>query len=86
MFYAVERGEVQIGSVKPLADIPFVVEVWARKDTEHEQDGKRNDLDFVLLINRTPAIDDISVFRGGDKMVMRGAVGTKLAGVADEQA
>src|SRR5262249_26203586 len=30
-YYAVERGTIKIGSVHPLAEIPFVVEAWASK-------------------------------------------------------
>jgi hypothetical protein len=72
-FYAVERGEIEIGSVEPLAEVPFVIEVWARKETGHEQDGKRDDVDALLLINRTPPISELSVSRYDDKMTLRGA-------------
>jgi hypothetical protein len=65
VYYAVERGEADLGSAEPLAKIPFVVEAWARK-IKDRADGKNN-LRAVLFINRTPSVDQISVYRDGDK-------------------
>ena len=65
VYYAVERGTVALGSTEPLAQIPFVVEAWARK-IKDRADGKNN-LRAVLFINRTPSVDQVSVYRDGDK-------------------
>jgi hypothetical protein len=72
MFFAVERGEVTIGTVEPLAEIPCVIEAWARKDTDH--DGHDGDIDVrSLLINRTPSVDEVSTWRIGKRAAIRGA-------------
>jgi hypothetical protein len=54
-FYAVEYGTVKLGTVKPLAGIPFVIEVWAEKTA-----STSNSLSAVLMINRTPAVDTVA--------------------------
>jgi hypothetical protein len=59
MFYAAEHGTVELGSVEPLAKIPFVVEAWARKEQAGE--NRKDDLDAILVINRTPAVDELAV-------------------------
>jgi hypothetical protein len=61
-FYAVEHATVEFGTVKPLAKIPFVIEVWAEKTAL-----TNNSLSAVLMINRTPAVDKLTVWRDGDK-------------------
>jgi hypothetical protein len=68
MFYAAERGTVKLGSVEPLAEIPFVVEAWAKKEPDEK------DLNATLLINRTPAVDQPMVWRDAKKnLVLRGS-------------
>jgi hypothetical protein len=67
MFCAVERGTVELGSVEPLAEIPFVIEAWARKEETVAEDGSKDNLDAIMLINRTPAVDGLSIWRDGDK-------------------
>jgi hypothetical protein len=63
-YYAVERGTVELGTVEPLAEIPFVVEVWATK-IEHET--APDDVTAGLMINRTPAVDEVTAWRDKDK-------------------
>jgi hypothetical protein len=70
MFFAVERDEVKVGTVEPLAEIPCVIEAWARKDTDH--DGSDH-IDVSLLINRTPSVDEVSIWRSGKRAIIRGA-------------
>jgi hypothetical protein len=63
-YYAVERGTADMGSAKPQAHIPFVVEAWARRNP----DGfKPNAIKVTMLVNRTPVIDDINAYRDRDK-------------------
>ena len=61
-FYAVEHGTVELGAVKPLAEIPFVIEVWAEKTA-----STSNSLNARLMINRTPAVDELTAWRNSDK-------------------
>jgi hypothetical protein len=69
-FYAVKRDIVQLGSVEPLAKIPFVVEAWAQK----RKDWTNNRLKARILINRTPAVDELAVWRDEDKdLTLRGS-------------
>ena len=72
MYYAVERGTVALGSVAPLAEIPFVIEAWASKQTEEDC---KDDLDVSLMINRTPAVDEISAWRNGSKKLVLNGCG-----------
>jgi hypothetical protein len=65
-FYAVERGTVELGTAKPLAEIPFVIEVWAKKLTSVEVEFD-DELVVILTINRTPAVDEVTAWRDGDK-------------------
>ena len=60
-YYAIERDHVLIGSAKPQADIPFVVEAWARKT------GEKGDITLAMLVNRTPVTGEIKSFRHSDK-------------------
>jgi hypothetical protein len=72
VYYAAERGTAGLGSSEPLAEIPFVVEAWARK-LKDRADGKNN-LRAILFINRTPSVDQVSVYRDGDKdLTIRGS-------------
>jgi hypothetical protein len=66
-FYAVERGTVELGTVKPLAEIPFVIEVWAQKRTSNSEVKFNDALTAILTINRTPTIDELIAWRDGDK-------------------
>jgi len=52
--YAHATGVAEFGSVAPLAEIPFVVEVWARQNT---------DTSLFACINRTPVTGDIHAAR-----------------------
>ena len=72
MYYAVERGTVALGSIAPLAEIPFVIEAWASKQTEEDC---KDDLDVSLMINRTPAVDEISAWRNGSKKLVLNGCG-----------
>ena len=67
--YAVERETAELGSSKPQADIPFVVEAWARKTTppkgKIEKSG--DDIKINVLINRTPITTEVAAWRDGDK-------------------
>jgi hypothetical protein len=59
--YAIERGNALLGGGKPQADIPFVVEAWARKTSEK---GKSQ---LSMLVNRTPVTGEIRAYRDDDK-------------------
>jgi len=59
--YAIERGHALLGSAKPQAEIPFVVEAWAWKT------GDKGDIDIAMFINRTPVTGEISAYRDSDK-------------------
>jgi hypothetical protein len=64
MFYAVERGEVELGSIDPKAKIPIVAEAWAHKmESADGDDG----ITAKLLINRTPSGEELAARRGRDK-------------------
>jgi hypothetical protein len=62
--YAKELGITKLGGTQPQAEIPFVVEAWARKSPFRFKG--RGDLDVDFLINRTPAVAEISAWRNGD--------------------
>jgi len=53
--YAVDSGVIEFGSVAPTAEIPFVVEVWARKASD--------DTHLLVCVNRTPVTSEISAAR-----------------------
>jgi hypothetical protein len=67
--YAAEHGVVAMGSSKPQAEIPFVIEAWARKATTLVGDIEKSDDDIAIniLINRTPAVAEVIAWRGSDK-------------------
>jgi len=67
MFYAAARGTVELGTVTPLAQIPFVIEVWAQKMTSYAEVEFDDDLNVSLMINRTPTVDELTAWRDGDK-------------------
>lgn len=60
--YATEQDVLTLGGSQPQAEIPVVVEAWAQKIGE-----RYDDIDFDLLINRTPSVAEISAYRDGDK-------------------
>jgi hypothetical protein len=53
--YAKSTGLARLGSAEPLAEIPFVVEVWATRC-----DGETR---LVACVNRTPVTEPINAFR-----------------------
>jgi hypothetical protein len=59
--YACERGHTLLGSAKPQADIPFVVEAWAKKT------GEKGNITLAMLVNRTPITGVISTYRDSEK-------------------
>jgi hypothetical protein len=67
LFYAAERGTVKLGSIEPRAEIPFVIETWARKMQPTAGVKLNDNPKAILMINRTPAIDELSAWRDGDK-------------------
>ena len=72
--YAIERGQVALGSAKPQADIPFVVEAWAQKRKEKNIDGVdvSNNIGISMLVNRTPVTGEINAFRNSKAICMIG--------------
>src|SRR5258708_12680018 len=54
--YAISYGLATVGSALPRAEIPFVVEAWAEKNTE-------DDTDLTACVNRTPATGDLYAAR-----------------------
>jgi hypothetical protein len=64
LHYAVERGTAELGSVKPLAQIPFVIEAWA---TKKAADRSADEIAIGVFINRTPTASEVSAWRDGDK-------------------
>ena len=61
-WYAIERGHARIGGSEPQAEIPFVVEVWATKQS-HKSEANG----ISVNINRTPSTGETSIYRDGDK-------------------
>jgi hypothetical protein len=59
--YAVEYGNALFGSESPQAEIPFVVEAWAKKTA-----GKGN-IEISMSVNRTPVTGEIIAYRDADK-------------------
>jgi hypothetical protein len=56
--YAQSSGAAEFGSVAPLAEVPFVVETWAK-----ERDAKYRDTTLLVCINRTPITGSIYAAR-----------------------
>ena len=61
--YAIAHGQVLLGSAKPQAEIPIVVEAWARKRSE------KGNIRVSVLVNRTPITGEISAYRDSDKHI-----------------
>src|SRR5215831_3719200 len=55
--YAVDSGVIELGSVSPMAKIPFVVEVWARKL------AWTPDTQLLVCVNRAPVTGEIHAAR-----------------------
>ena len=60
-YYAITRGAMAIGNATVQAEIPFVVEAWARKDSE------KANIMLAMLVNRTPVTGEINSYRDGEK-------------------
>jgi hypothetical protein len=60
-YHAIARDNVLIGSTAPQADIPFVVEAWAKKT------GEKGGISLAMLINRSPITGEIATYRDDDK-------------------
>jgi hypothetical protein len=60
--YAMVCGTIPFGSAPPKADIPIVVEVWARKTSD-----KKSTITVTMLVNRTPVTSPLRAFRDGEK-------------------
>ena len=56
--YDMERNTAAMGGSQPQAEIPFVIEAWARKTT-----GPGDKIKVGIFINRTPSVDEVSAFR-----------------------
>ena len=67
LYYAVERGTAELGSVKPPAEIPFVIEAWVQKRTSNGEVKFNDALTAILMINRTSAVDELTAWRDSDK-------------------
>jgi hypothetical protein len=61
--YAIARTTAFAGSAKPQANIPFVVEAWARKTAD------KGDVELTMFVNRTVTTGEITTFRDSDKDV-----------------
>jgi hypothetical protein len=61
--YGIERGQAHFGIATPKAEVPFVVEAWARKE------GEKGNINFEMLVNRTPVTGGIRAYRNDDKDV-----------------
>jgi hypothetical protein len=59
--YAIERGHTLVGNAMPKADIPFVVEVWARTISA------KGNLSLTAMVNRTPITGEVSIYRDSEK-------------------
>ena len=59
--YAIEHGNVLLGSKSPHAEIPFVVEAWAEKTAE------KGNIDISISVNRSPITGEINAYRDADK-------------------
>jgi hypothetical protein len=69
--YAKESGSAVLGSDKPRAEVPFVVEVWARKVGISNK--VTDEIDVSVLVNRTPITAEVSAWRNGDGLSLFGA-------------
>jgi hypothetical protein len=65
--YAKEQDTVTLGGSQPQAQVPFVVEAWARKLPFRLK--SRGDIAIDILINRTQSVAGMSAWRDSDKDV-----------------
>jgi hypothetical protein len=65
--YGIERGIVALGGSEPQANIPFVVEAWARKTTANQIEKSGDEVEIGIFVNRTPTVAEVSVWRDRDK-------------------
>jgi hypothetical protein len=59
--YAIERGRALFGSSEPKAEIPFVVEAWAKKKLA------KGDISLDVTVNQTPIVGTVGAYRDEDK-------------------
>jgi hypothetical protein len=57
--YAQASGVAEFGSVEPLAEVPFVVEIWA----EEGHTAREGDTSLLVCVNRTPVTGSIYAAR-----------------------
>ncbi len=65
--YGIERGIAAIGGSEPQANIPFVIEAWARKNTANQIEKSGDKVQIGMFVNRTPTVAEVSVWRDRDK-------------------
>jgi hypothetical protein len=63
--YARERGFAALGGSQPRAEVPAVIEAWARKISPRTE--SRDGISIAILINRTPSVAEMSAWRDSDK-------------------
>ena len=61
--YATASGDVSFGTGEQRADVPLVVEAWARK---------RRTMDITVCVNRTPVAGDIDADHNGQRINLFG--------------
>jgi hypothetical protein len=64
--YAVKSDTTELGSTRPQAVIPYVVEAWARS-TSGRVKKPTDDVDVSVLINRTPITSEVSAWRDSER-------------------
>ena len=67
--YSCQRGTAPIGGRDPKAEIPFVVEAWAK--AEPRVDGS-DEIKLLMSVNRTPAVAPIEAWRNKGDLVLSG--------------
>ena len=77
--YAVARGELAVRQRHPKAEIPFLVEAWARNH------GARRATSNRVLANRTPVTAEINAYRDGDKEICVFGCGLLAASATPDQ-
>jgi hypothetical protein len=70
-YYAKECGGAVLGGGEPRAEVPFVVEVWARKVGISNKETAA--IAISVLVNRTPITAEVSAFRDSDGLNLMGA-------------
>jgi hypothetical protein len=63
--YAKEQGTTALGGSQPRAEVPAVVEAWARKISPRAEN--RDEISIHILINRTPSVAEMSAWRDSAK-------------------